>query len=128
MHFKPFQAILDHVFFNFLEWVPPAKIQKKKWKNGLKSLKMHFKHNLCFFFKKSVENDLVRTPPLSVEFSTLFFWRVPLCIMHKITICTKCLCQISRVWQYRIELLLLSLKCIVVFFNCVSFLRFNTFI
>jgi len=33
MHFKPFQAILDHVFFNFFGWVPPAKIQKKVEKN-----------------------------------------------------------------------------------------------
>ena len=29
MHFKPFQAILDHVFFNFFGWVLPRKIKKK---------------------------------------------------------------------------------------------------
>ena len=33
MHFQPFQAILDHVFFNFFGWVPQAKIQKKVEKN-----------------------------------------------------------------------------------------------
>ena len=26
MHFKPFQAILDHVFFNFFGWALPRKI------------------------------------------------------------------------------------------------------
>ena len=29
MHFKPFQAILDHVFLNFFGWVPLRTFQKK---------------------------------------------------------------------------------------------------
>ena len=36
MHFKPFQAILDHVFFNFFGWLHQRKIQKK--------FKKHFPH------------------------------------------------------------------------------------
>ena len=40
MHFKPFQAILDHVFFNFFGWLPPRKFLKKSLKkHGLKWLK-----------------------------------------------------------------------------------------
>ena len=38
---------------------------------------MHFKHH--FFW--NVENARVRTPP-NVEFSTFFFWRVPLITCH----------------------------------------------
>ena len=33
--------------------------------SGLKRLKMHFKHNLLFFFWKKVETDSVQTPPLA---------------------------------------------------------------
>ena len=41
MHFKPFQAILDHVFFQ-LFWVgtPKKNFEKSKKKHGLKWLKM----------------------------------------------------------------------------------------
>ena len=40
MHFKPFQAILDHVFFNFFGWVPRENFKKKLKKHDLKWLKM----------------------------------------------------------------------------------------
>ena len=33
MHFKPFPAILDRVFFNFFGWVPQRKIKEKVEKN-----------------------------------------------------------------------------------------------
>ena len=55
MHFKPFQAILDHVFFNFFGWLHPRKIQK--------SLK-----NIFHTFGLVGEGEYP-----SVEFSTLFF-------------------------------------------------------
>ena len=82
MHFKPFQAILDHVFFNFFKWVGPRKIQKKLKKhglNGLKCLKMHFKHIFFNLFKKK-NLKIFHTfrhrggvSDLSVEFSTFFY-------------------------------------------------------
>ena len=50
------------------------KVVKSMVKNGLKWLKMHLNTTYYYFFfeKKSVENDPVRTPPPSVEVSTLF--------------------------------------------------------
>ena len=39
MHFKPFQAILDHIFSTFFGWVPRENFKKVE-KHDLKRLKM----------------------------------------------------------------------------------------
>ena len=51
-----------------------------------KWLKMHFKHNLLFFFwKKRVENDLVRTPlPKVWNFPHFFFDGFPLLMCREL--------------------------------------------